>query len=98
MKQKNNIPKKEIKKKEKKKVNDESKLVGFSTLNQVSGVPKPHSYKSRLQVSPTKVIKEPLDKCSICGQTILNISQAMCSPVSSFVHFDCVLNQFQQLQ
>lgn len=95
MKQKNNIPKKEIKKKEKKKVNDDSKLVGFSTLNQVSGVPKPHSYKSRLQVSPTKVIKEPLDKCSICGHTILNVSQAMCSPDSSFVHFDCVLDKIK---
>ena len=95
MKVKNNFPKKEVKKKEKKKC-DDSKLTGFSTLNQVSGVPKPHVYKSKLQVSPAKLIKEPLINCSICGETILNISQAMCAPDGSFVHFDCVLEDIKK--
>lgn len=95
MKAKNSFPKKEIKKKEKKKC-DESKLTGFSTLNQVSGVPKPHAYKSKIQVAQSKMIKEPLVKCSICGETIQNISQAMFAPDGSFVHFDCVLDNLKK--
>ena len=95
MKAKNNFPKKELKKKEKKKC-DDSKLTGFATLNQVSGVPKSHPYKSKLQVSPAKIIKEPLVSCSICGETIHNISQAMINPDGSFVHFDCVLEDLKK--
>ena len=97
MKKQNSYPRKDSRKRDKKKKNDQdSKLNGFSTLNQVSGVPKPHSYHSRIPVAPVRTVTEPHDTCSICGKTIENISSAFLASDGTLVHFDCVLENLKK--
>lgn len=87
--------KKPSRQKDKKKKKN-SGITGFSTLNQVAGVPKPREYRSSLPVETPGTIKEPHPVCSICGNTIMNIAAAFTAPDGSYVHFDCVLDQIKQ--
>lgn len=70
-------------------------ISGFSTLNQVAGVPKPREFHSSIPVAPTKSVKEPKCVCALCGQNINQIAQAMVNGDGEYVHFDCVLSQIK---
>ncbi len=70
---------------------DDGKLNGFSSLNQVTGVPKPVVFHSRIPVPPVKVVKEPKESCAICGKTIELIADSLINPKGEFEHFECVL-------
>jgi len=72
------------------------RLQNFSTLVEVSGIPKPHKHKSRIPLLDDKIIKEPLEKCAICGETIQSIADAMLSPTGEHVHFSCVLDKIKE--
>lgn len=74
---------------------DDSRLVGFRTLDQVVGAPKSHSYHSKLPVMEPKIVKEPFDTCAICGERIESVANAMYSPEGQLVHFDCVLEKLK---
>lgn len=74
----------------------DNRLNGFSTLNQVTGVPKPHSYHSRIPLLQVQNIRETGDICPICGKRIDSIASAMLSPEGKPVHFDCVLEQLKE--
>lgn len=83
------------KKKNSKNAAQDNRLNGFSTLNQVTGVPKPHSFHSRIPLLPVQTLRETGDICPICGKKIDSIASAMLSPEGSPVHFDCVLEQLK---
>lgn len=84
------------KKKNGKNAVQDNRLNGFSTLNQVTGVPKPHSFHSRIPLLPVQTVKETGDVCAICGRKIDTIAAAMLSPEGQTVHFDCVLDQLKK--
>ncbi len=79
-----------------KRKKEDSRLVGFTTLSQVVGAPKPHSYHSHLPVEKSRIIKEPFETCAICSQRIDNIAMAMISADNRPVHFDCVLEELKK--
>lgn len=72
---------------------EDARLAGFTTLRQVSGVPKPHSFHSRISVPEGKLVREPLPKCPYCGQVIEGIAQAITGPDGEIVHFNCALER-----
>ena len=82
------------KKKNKKKV--QSAITGFSTLNQVAGVPKPSEHHSSIPVDTPKRIREPQPVCSYCGKEIENIAEAFTASDGSYVHFDCVISRIKE--
>ena len=71
-------------------------ISGFSTLNQVAGVPKPREHHSSIPVSDPKRVNEPLICCAICGEKIDLIASAMTNPDGGYVHFDCALNRIKE--
>ena len=83
------------KQKDKKKKN-KAGINGFSTLNQVAGVPKPHEHRSSIPVDTPASIREPRPICSFCGSEIENIASAFTAPDGSYVHFDCVLDRIRE--
>lgn len=85
---------KPVKQKDKKKKKKQG-ISGFSTLNQVAGVPKPREYRSEIPVETPKSIREPHPICSLCGKEIENIASAFTSPDGGYAHFDCVLAQIK---
>lgn len=87
-------PDKKIKKN--KNVEQNSKLVGFSTLSQVSGLPPKTVFHSRLSVPPEKVVKEPHVICHICKEKIDLISEALTDPSGEYVHFDCAIRTLKE--
>ena len=80
----------------KRKKKEDSRLVGFRTLQQVAGGPKPHAFHSRIPIMPVPTVREPNDQCSICGKTIENISQGMYTPSGQLAHFECVLSALKE--
>ena len=84
------------KKKNKKKV--QSAITGFSTLNQVAGVPKPSEHHSSIPVDTPKRIREPQPVCSYCGKEIENIAEAFTASDGSYVHFDCVISRIKEAE
>lgn len=84
------------KKKNKKKV--QSAITGFSTLNQVAGVPKPSEHHSSIPVDTPKRIREPQPVCSYCGKEIENIAEAFTASDGSYVHFDCVISRIKEVE
>ena len=84
------------KKKNKKKV--QSAITGFSTLNQVAGVPKPSEHHSSIPVDTPKRIREPQPVCSYCGKEIENIASAFMAPDGTYAHFDCVLERIRETE
>lgn len=93
------VQKKSMKKgpeqKHKKKKKDKGVLEGFTTLNQVAGVPKPHAFHSQIPVNPVYCVREPKPVCALCGNTIENIAQAFNDAEGRPVHFDCVLEKIK---
>lgn len=75
---------------------NEGKLQGFTTLNQVTGVPKSHALHSRIPLQGVRTIKEPGATCVLCGERIENIAEAVSSQNGEFVHFDCVLEDIRK--
>lgn len=68
-------------------------VTGFTTLNQVAGVPKKKQYHSDLPVEEPKRLIEPEGvKCAICGEPISSIAEAF-SVATGYVHFDCALER-----
>ena len=80
-----------------KKRRERGGLEGFSTLNQVAGVPKPHAYHSQIPVNPTRTVAEPKPTCPICGKSIDNISLSFFNEKGESVHFDCVLEEIRKM-
>lgn len=78
-----------------KKKKEKGGLEGFSTLNQVAGVPKPHSHHSNIPVNPTRTVNEPHPVCPICGKPIENITLSFFNEKGESVHFDCVLESIK---
>lgn len=76
---------------------DDSKLVNFTTLNQVAGGPKPYSFHSRIPVPEAKLVKEPFEKCAYCGQMIESIASSFVTPDGGHAHFDCVLERIKEV-
>ena len=87
-------PSKQKDRKKKKKAG----INGFSTLNQVAGVPKPHEHHSSIPVEPIGMISEPHDKCVYCGKEIENIASAFMAPDGTDAHFDCVLERIRETE
>ena len=87
-------PSKQKDRKKKKKAG----IIGFSTLNQVAGVPKPHEHHSSIPVEPIGMISEPHDKCVYCGKEIENIASAFMAPDGTYAHFDCVLERIRETE
>ena len=87
-------PSKQKDRKKKKKAG----INGFSTLNQVAGVPKPHEHHSSIPVEPIGMISEPHDKCVYCGKEIENIASAFMAPDGTYAHFDCVLECIRETE
>ena len=85
-----------IKKKSSKSAVVDNRLNGFTTLNQVTGVPKTHSYHSRIPILETQTVVETGDVCPICGKRIDVIASALLSPEGLPVHFDCVLDELKR--
>lgn len=79
-----------------KKNENEGKFAGFTTLNQVTGVPKAHSFHSRIPLQNVKTVREPGTACAICGEKIDSIAQAVTSPSGAYVHFDCALEDIRK--
>ena len=73
-------------------------IAGFSTLNQVAGVPKPREHRSSLPVDTPGMIQEPHPVCPYCGEMIENIASALTAPDGSYVHFDCVLERIRETE
>lgn len=70
-------------------------LSGFSTLNQVAGVPKKKQYHSDIKVEDAKRVVEPDGViCAICNEPITSIAEAF-SVATGYVHFDCILNRIK---
>ena len=87
----NRKPSKQKDKKKKKKAG----ISGFSTLNQVAGVPKPREHRSSIPVETPKTITEPHPVCAYCGEEIENIASAFMISDGSYAHFDCVLDRLK---
>ena len=69
-----------------------SSVSGFSTLNQVAGVPKKHQYHSDIPVPESKTVQEPDGLiCPFCSLPIDSIASAIVNPEGVYSHFDCVL-------
>ncbi len=77
--------------KRKKSKSAESPMQGFSTINQVAGVPKSRGFHSSIPVSKPKEIREPRPTCPNCGQIVENIAFSFLNANDEFVHFDCAL-------
>lgn len=71
-------------------------ISGFSTLNQVAGVPKPREHRSSIPVEAPGTIQEPHPVCPYCGNEIESIASSLTAPDGSFVHFDCVLERIRE--
>lgn len=69
-------------------------ISGFSTLNQVSGVPLVREHHSNIPVPPPRNVAEPGVICTICNQRIESIASAL-STDSGYVHFDCALDSIK---
>ena len=89
--------KKPSRQKDKKKKKN-SGITGFSTLNQVAGVPKPSEHHSSIPVDTPKRIREPQPVCSYCGKEIENIAEAFTASDGSYVHFDCVISRIKEAE
>ena len=87
---------KAVKKKSGKKA--QNAISGFSTLNQVAGVPKQREHHSSIPVESPKRIKEPHPICSYCGQEIENIAEAFTASDGGYVHFDCVISRIAETE
>ena len=76
-----------------KKKNKKQSVAGFTTLNQVAGVPKRKQFHSDIPVEEAKKVAEPSGIiCAICGNPITSIAEAF-SVATGFVHFDCALER-----
>lgn len=73
-------------------------ITGFSTMNQVSGVPDVREYHSSLPVDEPKSVVEPGVSCELCGQRIETIASCMTTAIGGYAHFDCVLEHIRQLE
>ena len=88
--------KKMQKQKDRKKNRQKNGISGFSTLNQVAGVPKPREHRSSIPVEAPSSIVEPHPTCVYCGSEIENIASAFMVGEESFAHFDCVLERIRE--
>lgn len=75
-----------------------NQIAGFSTLNQVAGVPYIREYHSSIPLMPTKSVKEPGVICPICNQAIDTIASAISKSNGEYVHFDCALNEIKEAE
>ena len=75
-----------------KKKKQKQAISGFSTLNQVAGVPLIREHHSNIPILPTKSVAEPGLVCKICNEKIQTIASAI-SVDDGYVHFDCALEQ-----
>ena len=82
----------------KKKKAPKKEIAGFTTLNQVSGVPEPHKHHSALSVDEPKSVEEPGVVCELCGEKIETIASAMTTAIGGYAHFDCVLAHIRELE
>ena len=72
---------------------------GFSTLNQVAGVPKRRQYHSEIPVPEAKSVREPEGIiCPFCNMPIDSIASAVVNPDGTYSHFDCVLNSIRETE
>ncbi len=70
-------------------------ISGFSTLSQVSGAPLKKSFHSSIPVVMPKVLVEPDQRCTICGEKIDSIASSF-SYGDGVAHFDCVLDKLKE--
>ncbi len=69
---------------------------GFSTLNQVAGVPKRREYHSDLPIDKVKKLEEPSGIiCALCGKPIETIADSF-TYNDGYVHFDCALDKIKE--
>lgn len=80
-------------KEKKKKTSDAEKYQGLNNINQVTGVPKSHSFHSSIPIPPPKTIREPLPVCPDCNERIQGIAESFSLPDGQFIHFDCMLRR-----
>lgn len=78
-----------------KKKKQKQAISGFSTLNQVAGVPLVREHHSNIPILPTKCVSEPGLVCKICNEKIDTIASAL-SVDDGYVHFDCALQQIRE--
>ena len=71
-------------------------ISGFSTLNQVAGVPKPREHRSSIPVEHPGTIREPHPVCAYCNEEIENIASAFLLSDGNYAHFDCVLERIKE--
>ena len=83
-------------KKDKKKKKKSAGISGFSTLNQVAGVPRPREHRSSIPVETPEPITEPHPLCEYCNETIENIASAFLLADGNYAHFDCVLDRIKE--
>ena len=81
-----------------KKKKPKREITGFSTMNQVSGVPDIREYHSSLPVEEPKTVEEPGLLCEFCGERIETIASSMTTAIGGYAHFDCVLEHIKQLE
>ena len=84
------------KKKGKAKKKKEKQEKGFSTLNQVTGVPKSYTFHSSIPVEEPKVIKSDRPTCPICGKVVEDVSSSFLDKEGNVIHFDCVLSMIKE--
>lgn len=78
-----------------KRSQDQDKYQGLNTINQVSGVPKSHSFHSSIPIPPSRTVKEPLPICPDCNERIQGIAESFRLPSGEFIHFDCMLKRIR---
>ena len=71
-------------------------ISGFSTLNQVAGVPKPREHHSSIPVAVPGPVEEPHPLCAYCGKEIENIASSFSVQDGGYAHFDCVLGRIRE--
>lgn len=79
-----------------KKKKQKNVISGFSTLNQVAGVPLVSEHHSNIPILPVKSVQEPGSVCPMCGERIETIASAMLNENGEYVHFDCVLARLKE--
>ena len=85
------------KKKGKDKKRKEKQEKGFSTLNQVTGVPKSYTFHSSIPVEEPKVIKSDRPTCPICGKVVEDVSSSFLDKEGNVIHYGFIEKFIEQL-
>lgn len=91
----NRFPREMQKKDSSRKKKNKAAISGFSTLNQVAGVPYIREHHSNISVLPVKSVNEPNLICPRCNKKIDTIASALTSPSGDYIHFDCALEEIK---